>query len=882
MASLSGSSFPALLVRIFLLAGAYWLSGWLSLQLAIPPGFVSGLFLPMGIALGAILIWGWSMVAGVLLGSCLLNVSIALLAGQPLSWAVFSLALEIALGSALAGASGAWLIRRYVGFPNELTDERKIFLFFILGGPIATSISASVGSLALFFNGIIQVKQLFYSWWTWWIGDAIGVLIATPLMCIFFAEPRNFWRNRRAAVGVPLVLSSIVVVVVFVMASINEQKKMEAQFRQEASLVSAAVQSNLSSVEYVLATLSGLFIASENVTRHEFAAFVEHVIVKKRGVSGFSWNRYLRADQRPGFEQQMLAEGFDNFQIKEKNANGQWDTAPQRQDYVVIAYVEPWNDNNRVHGLNVAIDPIRAKALKRAFETHKLALTEPLQLLQDKESSPGVIAFFPVFSLAHLDLVSAEPQRWLMGYATAIVRTNELIAEALTPFKSEDYNLVVTDVTQPANPLRFYAKGQAVTPAYAQRLILEERVPLGGRELLISVSPTEKFLNEHVSLQAWFVLAGGLLFCSLLGGFLLLISGRTQHISNLVEQRTRELAAIFENAAEAILVVNEAGVIQKANPAAAELFAYPLAEFNYLQIADLVPSLQDKLSALSFSNLSDDLRETLGRRSDGTDLSVELSISPVDIKEQKLFTFIIHDVTARRKVDLLKAEFISTVSHELRTPLTSIKGALSIVLSGNAGSLDEKVGELLAIAKNNADRLSRLVNDILDIDKLEFGNVQLNIQPIAIYPLLKQAIEQNQAYAERYGIQLQLDLPPEELMLLVVNIDTDRFLQVMSNLLSNAIKFSYRQSLVRVKLQREADNILISVIDKGQGIPEEFRQRIFTKFAQADSSDTRRRDGTGLGLSITKAIVDAMGGAIDYVSAINEGATFTIRLPIVS
>lgn len=882
MSSILGSSSFRALLRILSLAGGYWFSGWISLQLAIPPGFVSGLFLPMGIALGAILIWGWSMLFGVLIGSCLLNISVVLLAGQSFSWAVFSLAFEIALGSALAGAFGAWLIRRYVGFPNDLTDERKIFLFFILGGPIATSISASVGSLALFFNGIIQGKQLFYSWWTWWIGDAIGVLIATPLMCIFFAAPRNVWRNRRAAVGVPLVFSSIVVVVVFVMASMSEQKKMEAQFRQEAQVVVSSVKLGLSSVEYILAALGGLFISSDNVTRKEFSAYIDHVIVKKHGVSGFSWNRYVRRDERENFEQQMRSEGFEGFYIKEKNASGTFVKASERDDYVVIGYIEPWQENNAIHGLDVAVDPVRAAALNRALESNAFAVTSPLQLMQDKQYSPGVIAFFPVFDLARLNTLSANKKNWLLGYATAIVRTNDLIADTLTPFKTDDYNLIITDITQKANPLRFYTKGQVAIPAYAQDLILEERVVLGGRELLISVSPTEKFLSEHVSLQAWFVLAGGLLFCSLLGGFLLSISGRTQHVTNLVEQRTRELASIFENAAEAILVVDENGGIQKANPAAATLFAYPLADFRHLQIVALIPALQGRLNELHLAVLPSELRETIGQRSDGANVSVELSISPVDISEQKFFTFIIHDVTARRKVDLLKTEFISTVSHELRTPLTSIKGALSIVLSGNTGVLDEKANHLLAIAKNNADRLARLVNDILDIDKLEFGNVQLNMQPAPIYPLLKQAVEQNHAYAERYCIHLQLDLPREALMSLRVNIDADRFLQVMSNLISNAIKFSHRQSVVRVNLQREEDNILISVIDTGQGIPDEFRQRIFTKFAQADSSDTRRRDGTGLGLSITKVIVDAMGGSIDYVSTVNKGTTFTIRLPIVS
>ena len=152
----------------------------------------------------------------------------------------------------------------------------------------------------------------------------------------------------------------------------------------------------------------------------------------------------------------------------------------------------------------------------------------------------------------------------------------------LAPFSADDYQLNIVDVTDPAKEQIFYGKKLFEIPDYARDLVLQQEMTVGGRKLLISVGPTEKFLSEHVSLQCWFVLAGGLLFCSLLGGFLLLISGRTQHISNLVDQRTKELAAILENAVESILVVDEQGFIEKANPAAAHLFKYPLAQFSTL------------------------------------------------------------------------------------------------------------------------------------------------------------------------------------------------------------------------------------------------------------------------------------------------------------
>lgn len=863
-------------LRIFLLALAYVVAGRLSLMLAIPPGFVSGLFLPMGIALGAVLIWGHSMSIGVFIGSLLLNMSVS--SSPIMSWPVVSLAAQIASGSVLASITGAVLIRRFVGFPNSLTDERQIFAFFALGGPVATSLSASVGVLALFFNGLIPAKQMLFSWWTWWIGDAIGVLIATPLVCVLFAEPRHFWRGRHLTVGVPLVVSSLVVVAVFVMSSNNEQKKLNDQFQQQAGLVAGAVDNGLSSVVYTLATLRALFVASEQVTRKEFSTYIDHVMVERHGVSGFSWNQRVAHDDRAQFEAQKRGEFGESFTIKEKDAVGLFVPAQQRAEYIVITYIDPWSENAAILGFDVASDPVRHEALARARATGAFAMTQPVQLLQDDNIAGGVIVYYPVYDPSAVAVAPEKREQWLMGYATAVVRINDLLRSVLKPFSSTDFHLNIVDISQQVNPQMFYREREVDIPAYARSLALHREITVGGRQLLITVNPTEKFLAEHVSLQSWFVLAGGLLFCSLLGGFLLLISGRTQHISNLVEQRTKELAAILENAVESILVVDEKGLIQKSNPAAGQLFKYPLAQFSQLHISDLVPSMRGSFDVQGDDFAVTGLSDNIGRRSDGKDLEIELSVSPVAIHERKFFTFIIHDASARRKVERLKNEFIATVSHELRTPLTSIKGALGLALSGQVR--EPKLNELLVIANNNVDRLVRLVNDILDIEKLEFGKLALEIERCEVYPLLQQSLSQNQGYATRYGVHLQLNTPTEQCLNSRADIDPHRFLQIMANLLSNAIKFSYLDGVVRVDLSVEGANLKVSVIDEGQGIADDFRPRIFQKFAQVDSSDSRRRDGTGLGLSITKVIVERMGGKIDYHSSPDKGSTFFFTLPI--
>jgi PAS domain S-box-containing protein len=234
------------------------------------------------------------------------------------------------------------------------------------------------------------------------------------------------------------------------------------------------------------------------------------------------------------------------------------------------------------------------------------------------------------------------------------------------------------------------------------------------------------------------------------------------------------------------------------------------------------------------------------------------------------------DITEQKRVEKLKNEFISTVSHELRTPLTSIRGSLGLIAGGVAGDLPLKARTMVDIAKKNCERLVRLVSDILDVEKIESGKMVFDIRDVEFAPLLDQAVEASRGFAQSLGVSLELDNPHAGVR---VQVDADRLTQVVANLLSNACKFSSKEGMVRVRVGLQGDTLRLSVDDHGPGIPEEFRSRIFQKFAQADGSDGRAKQGTGLGLSISKAIVERMGGRIGFESAVGVGSTFFIDLP---
>ncbi|MBY0418051.1 MAG: PAS domain-containing sensor histidine kinase, partial [Pararheinheimera sp.] len=234
------------------------------------------------------------------------------------------------------------------------------------------------------------------------------------------------------------------------------------------------------------------------------------------------------------------------------------------------------------------------------------------------------------------------------------------------------------------------------------------------------------------------------------------------------------------------------------------------------------------------------------------------------------------DISARKQLDLLKNRFVSTVSHELRTPLTSIHGALGLILGNALGEPEPKIRAMLELAEKNSQRLIRLINDILDMQKIEAGQMNFQFTKVQLQPLLCCALEQMASYAEQHKVTLELGAVSDDVWLWA---DSNRLMQVLANLLSNAAKFSFAGSIVRIQVQQLGDQVRIAIIDQGQGIDEEFKAFIFRPFSQSDTSDVRNFGGTGLGLSISKSIIEQHGGNLSFESTLGKGSSFYIDLP---
>lgn len=405
-----------------------------------------------------------------------------------------------------------------------------------------------------------------------------------------------------------------------------------------------------------------------------------------------------------------------------------------------------------------------------------------------------------------------------------------------------------------------------------------ERVKLEVRTAAVNAA-RERLRDRTFTLQI------GLILLLALSAILI---GRSQWALKNAHRRARDLAmrqeAIFDSAKDGMIVLNPSGSIESLNPSAAKMFDVPSESLLRRDIGSLFEIAPDRGQIETFlrrlkANRKENygqIQEFVGRRQNGATFPLEVSVSPVHLADGTLFVAVIRDISDRREVEQMKGEFVATVSHELRTPLTSIAGSLGLISGGAAGEIPPKTARLVEIAHSNAARLVRLINDILDIEKIEAGRMQFDLRPLALRPLLEAAEHQTAGFAGEYGVAVHVEpVAPGAAVL----ADEDRLMQVVTNLLSNAIKFSRRGEAVTVRVTPLDRRYRISVIDRGEGIPDAFRGRIFGKFAQADASDSRQKGGTGLGLSIVREIVVRLGGSVDFESVEGAGSIFHVDLP---
>jgi diguanylate cyclase (GGDEF)-like protein len=534
---------------IIVLSAVFYAAAWVGLKMAIEPGFASPVWPAAGIALAALLLYGKHLWPGILIGSFFINLPGSIDAGSGMS-IIQSMVVpaSIGLGSSLQALVGYWLIRRYVDLGAGLLDARSVVLFLGLGAPVSSLVSASWGVVTLSLSGIIETSDLAYSWITWWSGDCLGVLFMLPLIFIWLAEPREIWASRKTRVAMPLMITIGTVVIIFFVASQQQQQQLKTNFRAQGKMLGDALEKKVTQNFELIFSLQNMFEISSSVQREQFKQYAMRALSRNPSIHALSWNPRITNADRNIFEELTRAEGFPSFVISERDISGNIVKAGAREDYFVAHFIEPFSTNEKVLGYDIYSDPARKLAVDSAHARHEITATRPITLVQETGEQTGVLFLLPVYFSERQTGETTDSSQLADGLVVGVFRAGDLLLEGLGATQLHNVNLRMTDVTEPSNP-DWLAGYQVIdgmihsevysTPFAGQQMHWRETLQLGGRSWLVEVLAPTAYLRANRSWTAWGILLVGLLFSSLLGGFLLILSGQDLRDRN----RSDELAA---------------------------------------------------------------------------------------------------------------------------------------------------------------------------------------------------------------------------------------------------------------------------------------------------------------------------------------------------
>ena len=805
-----------------------------------------------------------------------------------------------------------------------------------------------------------------------------------------------------------------------------ENRAIQSEQQRLTQMLTDFLQAELKVHVASLGSIRSFFLSSTHVSREEFQRFTEFQLKQQSSIQALEWIPRVAASERQAYRKMAIQDGFPEFLITERDAQGNLVPAGQRDEYFPVYYVEPYKGNEAALGFDLSSNERRRVSLELAEKTRQPQATASISLVQATARQRGFLVFQPIYS-NDIDELTGESA--LMGFALGVFRIGDLFDAAISPVKDQlnALDVAIEDVTNPHGAETLIQKAG---PALNETVWLQSRtLDFAGRSWRIETTATSDFIASHQSSTPWLVLMIGILTTLTIAAYTRRLIRDDLQVRELVRQRTAELEssaqlnnAIVENSVEAIITINDHGIISFFNPAAVEMFGYMPDEVIGKNVSMLMPEpyhsehdgYLERHRQTGEKHIIGIGRQVSAQHKDGTIFPINLSVgkameagrvvyvgtitnlTEITIKEQELrdfsgrlelatkaggigvwdydiinnvlhwddrmfelygvsrdqfsgayeaWTSVLHpddlgraqeefaeaisggkpfqtefrirwpdgqkrhiqafaevikdendtisriigvnqDITQRKLAEQAmrdaiqaaeeasqqKSAFLNTMSHEFRTPLTVMLGYLPILKNADKLPSPDIIHQIAEDMDLSGQHLLSMINDLLDISKIEAGQMPLKITEIQAQPLVSEMIRKFKNQCESKGIELATDVEDFKFM-----ADERRLRGILINLVGNALKFTDHGSIT-LSASRENDFMRFSVSDTGIGISSEDLPHIFDTFRQADNTSTRKTGGSGLGLAITRKLVELHGGSIHADSKPGEGSTFTFTL----
>ncbi|MBS0374709.1 MAG: CHASE domain-containing protein [Proteobacteria bacterium] len=525
-----------------LVAVAYFAGARFGALLAIPPGYASAFWVPAGIAFMAVLTGGPRYGVGVLAGSMLNNLLIS--SGPAAGSLHLALSLGIGLGAVAQAVVGAALVRRQVGYPTALVRIRETLLFLALAGPVACLVNSSLATALLYARGVIPPGATAFSWFNWWVGDSLGVLLVIPVWMVAAGEPRELWRRRWRTVALPVIGVTLAALAVFVVVQRLENAGIRVRFESRSRDIAEDVQSEIDSDLALLVVMRGHFDGSAATSARDFEILTGEAVARSGSLLAVEWAPRVLASERAAFERRAAAELARPYTIHEGLRSGVPLAAGPRAEYLPIYYVEPRATNEAALGFDFRSEPLRRAAVESALRQNAPATSAPIVPVQSPAGELSALVFLPAFPRGRDASRTTEP----LGFVVGVLSAKRLVESALAGTDLRDLSVRLIDTAPETGAIVLYDRplpgDDRAAPATDLHAAVAVQVP--GRTWHLEFQPSLSFLDRARTPLPWIVQSTGLLFAALLGLLLLNLSGRHEEVIREVADRTAALRREIE------------------------------------------------------------------------------------------------------------------------------------------------------------------------------------------------------------------------------------------------------------------------------------------------------------------------------------------------